>query len=146
MNETPNATLDESTVEIRQAEEARRHNELLEKLSMIDTAPEILQHLDDLAREIHDANQAEGAANKRGILNLIDYLDWLDFYNYTEEKQKLIKQLREDPAYLKFASELRAFEATIERLRLPFLVDRSFQFDRLNAKLNRLEGYTLTIS
>jgi hypothetical protein len=145
MQETPGAFLDHLSVQIRQVEEAERHSDLLEKMLMLDTAPQFLQHLDDLAREIEDANQAEGSEQKKAILNLIDYLDWLDFYHGTEEKQRLILRLRNDLKFREFKNELREFEKVIERLQLPFLLDRTYQFDRLNANLKRLEDYTLTI-
>lgn len=145
MQETPTAFLDHLSVQIRQVEEAKRHSDLLEKQFMLDTTPQFLQHLDDLARQIKDANQAEGSEQKRAILNLIDYLDWLDFYHGTEEKQRLIQRLRNDPKLGEFKNELREFEEVIDRLQLAFLVDRTYQFDRLNANLKRLEDYTLTI-
>jgi len=145
MQETPGAFLDHLSVQIRQVEEAERHSDLLEKMLMLDTAPQFVQHLDDLAREIEDANQAEGSEQKKAILNLIDYLDWLDFYHGTEEKQRLILRLRNDLKFREFKNELREFEKVIERLQLPFLLDRTYQFDRLNANLKRLEDYTLTI-
>ena len=145
MQETPGAFLDHLSVQIRQVEEAERHSDLLEKMLMLDTAPQRIQHLDDLAREIEDANQAEGAEQKKAILNLIDYLDWLDFYHGTEEKQRLILRLRNDLNLREFKDKLQEFEATIDRLQLAFLLDRTYLFDRLNANLKRLEEYTLTI-
>jgi hypothetical protein len=145
MQETPGAFLDHLSVQIRQVEEAERHSDLLEKMLLLDTAPQFLQHLDDLAREIEDANQAEGSEQRKAILNLIDYLDWLDFYHGTEEKQRLIQRLRNDLKFSAFTNELREFEKKVERLQLTFLLDRAYLFDRLNANLNRLEGYTLTI-
>jgi hypothetical protein len=145
MQETPGAFLDHLSVQIRQVEEAERHSDLLEKMLLLDTAPQFLQHLDNLAREIEDANQAEGSEQRKAILNLIDYLDWLDFYHGTEEKQRLIQRLRNDLKFRTFTNELREFEKKIERLQLTFLLDRAYLFDRLNANLKRLEGYTLTI-
>jgi hypothetical protein len=145
MQETPGAFLDHLSVQIRQVEEAERHSDLLEKMLLLDTAPQFLQHLDDLAREIEDANQAEGSEQRKAILNLIDYLDWLDFYHGTEEKQRLIQRLRNDLKFRAFTNELREFEKKVERLQLTFLLDRAYLFDRLNANLKRLEGYTLTI-
>ena len=47
----------------------------------------------DLAREIRDANRAEGSEKKRAIANLIEYLDWLDYFHGTKEKQELIQYL-----------------------------------------------------
>jgi hypothetical protein len=145
MQETPGAFLDHLSVQIRQVEEAERHSDLLEKMLMLETAPQRIQHLDDLARKIEDANQAEGSEQKRAILNLIDYLDWLDFYHGTEEKQRLILRLRNDPHFREFKDKLREFEKTIDRLQLEFLLDRTYLFDRLNANLKRLEEYKLTI-
>ena len=145
MQETPSAFLDHLSVQVRQVEEAERHSDLLEKMLMLETAPQLIQHLDDLARKIEDANQAEGSEQKRAILNLIDYLDWLDFYHGTEEKQRLILRLRNDPNFREFKDKLQEFEATIDRLQMAFLLDRTYLFDRLNANLKRLEEYTLTI-
>jgi uncharacterized protein YeeX (DUF496 family) len=145
MNETPAVNFDPSSIQARQVQEATRHNDLLEKMFMMETAPQFLQHLDDLAREIEDANQAEGAENKKGVLNLLDYLDWLDFYHNTEEKQRLIQRLRNDLKFREFRKELHEFEEAIERLQLSFLADRAYQFDRLHSSLDRLDSYTLTI-
>jgi len=145
MQETPGAFLDHLSVQIRQVEEAERHSDLLEKMLMLETAPQLIQHLDDLARQIEDANQAEGSEQKRAILNLIDYLDWLDFYHGTEEKQRLILRLRNDPNFREFKDKLWEFEKTLERLQLGFLLDRTYLFDRLNVNLKRMEEYKLTI-
>ncbi len=145
MQETPGAFLDHLSVQIRQVEEAERHSDLLEKMLMLETAPQLIQHLDDLARQIEDANQAEGSEQKRAILNLIDYLDWLDFYHGTEEKQRLILRLRNDPHFREFKDKLREFEKTIDRLQLEFLLDRTYLFERLNVNLKRMEEYKLTI-
>jgi hypothetical protein len=160
LKETRTVLVDQLGIQNRLAEEAARQNELAaqqnelatqqnvlrDKAIMANAIPGYLQYLDDLAREIKAANRGEGAADKRAIHNLIDYLDFLDFYHGTKEKQELIQALDDNPNFIRFWKELHWFEVAAESVHLTFMIDRSYQIDRLKTNLERFETYPRVVA
>jgi hypothetical protein len=145
MQETPTTFHDPLSVQIRQVEAATRQNDLLEKTFMVRAIPARLKYIDDIAREIRELSRREGFETKKAVTVLIEYLDWLDIYHGTKEKQELIQNLGANPKFMKFKDALQDFETAVDQLGLTFLVDKDYEFDRLHQKLERFEGYKLTV-
>jgi len=127
-------------------EDVARQNDELEKMFARRAIPKYLQYVDDIAREIRDANRGDDAANKKAIVNLVEYMDWLDVFHGTREKQDLIQTLGNNPKFMLFKDHLQEFEQMVAQYELTSLVDSDYPFDRLHANLERFEGYKLVIA
>src|SRR5688500_13880603 len=145
MQETPTTFHDPLSVQIRQVEAATRQNDLLEKTFMVRAIPARLKYIDDIAREIRELSRREGFETKNGGTVRLDDRDWIDSHHGTEEKQDLVRSLRANPKFMKFKDALQDFETAVHQLGLTFLVDKDYEFARLHEKLERFEGYKLTV-